>query len=93
MFSTSMTASSTTSPIAIARPPSVIVLSVIPIRSRSTMPARSESGIAVHEMAAVRTSKRKTRRTSTTSTAPRTSEVRMFRVAVLMKLAARKRSG
>ncbi len=54
MFSTSMTASSTTSPIAIASPPSVIVLSVAPIRFSTTTAISNERGIAVSEMNALR---------------------------------------
>ena len=59
MFSTSMIASSTTSPIAITRPARTIVLIVVPIARRITPAATSESGMAVRLIRAVRQSKRK----------------------------------
>ena len=58
MFSTSMIASSTTSPSAITRPASTIVLSVPPRQCSTSAAASSDSGIAVRLMSAVRQSKR-----------------------------------
>ncbi len=92
MFSTSITASSTTTPIAMARPPSVIVSSEAPSRSSTMVAVRSDSGMAVQEMAAVLRSNRKRNRTTITSMPPRISESRTLLVAVLMKFAGRKRS-
>ena len=92
MFSTSITASSTTTPIAIARPPRVMVSSEAPSRSSTRVAASSESGIAVQEIAAVRRSNRNRNRTTITSTAPTISESLTLLVAVLMKFAGRKRS-
>jgi len=56
MFSTSMIASSTTSPIAMTSPARTIVLIVVPIARRTTPAATSDSGIAVRLMSAVRQS-------------------------------------
>ncbi len=50
MFSTSTTASSTSSPMAMARPPSVIVLMESPIAWNTSAVARIERGMAVSEM-------------------------------------------
>jgi len=55
MFSTSMMESSTTEPSAIASPPSVIVLMVMPHFSRTMTAVSSDMGIATSEMHAVRT--------------------------------------
>ena len=49
-----MIASSTSAPIAIVKPPSVIVLSVPPNSEITTTPATSESGMATAEMKVVR---------------------------------------
>jgi hypothetical protein len=54
IFSTSMIASSTTSPMAIANPPSVMVFRLMPNLSISTIAVSSDSGMAVSEMNAVR---------------------------------------
>ena len=89
MFSTSMTASSTTSPIAIARPPSVIVLSVMPKLFSTMTAASNDRGMARHEIAAVRMSKRNRNSTTMTKTPPSSSASRTLRVATSMKVAGR----
>ena len=58
MFSTSMIASSTTSPIAITRPARTIVLIVAPTQTSTSVAAISDSGIAVRLISAVRQSNR-----------------------------------
>ncbi len=58
MFSTSMIASSTTSPMAITSPAMTIVLSVAPMAVSTSVAAISDSGIAVRLISAVRQSKR-----------------------------------
>jgi hypothetical protein len=74
MFSTSMIESSTTSPSAIARPPSVIVLSVIPNFCIIITAARSDSGIAASEIHAVRTLPISRKRTTATRMPPTINE-------------------
>ena len=64
-----------------------------PSRSSTIRAARSESGIAVSEMAAAPASERKTTSTTATSTAPSSSEVTMFRSARSMNSDGRKMSG
>ena len=64
MFSTSMMASSTTSPMAMARPARTIVLIVPPSQRSRTTAETSDSGMAVRLMTAVRHSKRKAMRMS-----------------------------
>ncbi len=79
MFSTSTIASSTSSPIATAIPPSVITLidSSTPLTSptslKTTTVRASESGIALSEMNVVRTFSRNRNRMTSTSSAPTTS--------------------
>jgi len=90
MFSTSMIASSTTSPIAMARPPSVSVFSVMPIRCNTPTATSSDSGIAVSELNAVRRLNRKANSTTATSAAPSSSEWSMLRIEASMKFAGRK---
>ena len=58
MFSTSMIASSTTSPSAMTRPASTIVLSVAAAQCSTSTAATSDSGMAVRLMSAVRQSNR-----------------------------------
>ncbi len=92
MFSTPMTASSTTTPIEMASPPKVIVLSVVP-KLRSTMTAASsDRGIAMQEIAAVRRLNKNRKRTITTKMPPRIKEVPTLPVAASMKVAGRNRS-
>ncbi len=61
MFSTSTVASSTSMPMARARPPSVMMLSVWPERKRPATPTRMASGMDATTMTMLRTEPRKTR--------------------------------
>ena len=91
MFSTSTTASSTSSPMAIASPPSVIVLMESPIRWKMMAVDRIETGMAVSEIAVVRQLSRKANSTTaTTATASKRTLVTLS-TEVWMKLAWRKR--
>src|SRR5262245_58757924 len=77
---------------AIASPPRVMALSVTPNAVRTITALRSESGIAMQQIAAVRRSNRNRNRTMTTRIPPRNKESRTLVVAVSMKSAGRKRS-
>src|SRR5439155_1440916 len=77
-FSTSMMASSTTSPTAIARPPSTITLSVAPAARRTATAASSESGMATTLTSAARFEPVNRTRTTITSTTPASSARRRF---------------
>ena len=79
MFSTSMMASSTTTPMAMAKPPRVMVLMDTPHQSSTITAASSESGMETNEMNAVRKSSRK--RNSTTATSSAAEQQRMVHVA------------
>ena len=70
MFSTSTTASSTSSPIAMARPPSVITLIDCPSSWNTSAVTASESGIATSEITVVRADSRKANSTTATMMAP-----------------------
>ena len=93
MFSTSMMESSTTEPSAIASPPSVMVLMVMPHFSRTMTAVSSDMGIATSEMHAVRTLPSKRNNTTATKMPPRASECFMFRSAASMNVAGRCRRG
>ena len=69
-FSTSMMASSTNSPMAIARPPRLMLLMVKPNQFMVTTAATSESGIASKVMVAARKFIRNSATTITTRMAP-----------------------
>ena len=90
VFSTPITASSTRAPIAIAIPPSVIVLMEIPVSLNAKIAVAKESGIARTEMSVLRPLHRKRKRISTTRMAPSLSAPRTFSIATSMKLACRK---
>src|SRR5439155_1580822 len=70
MFSTSTIASSTSSPTATARPPSVMVLTVRPKAWNTSAVMRIDSGMAVRVMTLVRTFHRNTNSTTNTQTLP-----------------------
>ncbi len=89
-FSTSMMASSTRAPMAIVRPPRVMVLRVSPKSEITSTPATSDSGMASAEISVVRRLPRKRKRTMTTSTAPSRSATATLRIATWMKSAWRK---
>ena len=91
MFSTSTTASSTSSPMAIARPPSVMVLMDSPIHQNTTAVPRIETGIAVSEITVVRTLSRNANRMMATTTIASIRTVCTFLIDVSMKLACRNR--
>ena len=93
MFSTSMTASSTTTPSATTSPPRLIVFSDRPQALRIHTVASSETGMALKEMKAPRQSRSVTSNSTTTSTAPIRSELRSLAMALSMKLAGRSSAG
>ena len=91
MFSTSTTASSTISPMAIASPPSVMVLIDRPAKWKTMAAVRIDTGIAVSEITVVRTFSRKAKRTTATTAVASSSTVRTLPIEVSMKLAWRNR--
>ena len=90
MFSTSMMASSTTSPSAITSPAMTIVFSVRPSAEMTTTAATSDSGMAVKLMNAVRQSKRNSTRIAATRPQPISSAWLRFAMERSMKVAGRK---
>ncbi len=70
MFSISTVASSTRMPMASARPPRVMMLIVLPVRSRRTIDPSSASGIFSTTMITARRSRRNRRTISPVSPAP-----------------------
>jgi len=93
MFSTSMMASSTTSPTAMASPPSVKVFRLMPKAHNTEIAPNSDSGMAVREIKAIRKLNRKRTRTTTTSPAPISKACVTLPTAASMKLACRNRAG
>ena len=75
---------------AIAMPPSVIVLIVMPSSFMAKIATTSESGIATMEMAVARRFQRKTKRMITTKIAPSRSAATTLCTATVMKSACRK---
>ena len=90
-FSTSTTASSTSSPMAIASPPRVIVLIDSPSSLNTSTAASSDSGIATSEMAVVRTFSRNANSTTATRIAPSRRASPTLPSAASMKSAWRNR--
>ena len=90
MFSTSMIASSTTSPSAMINPAITIVFNVPPAWLRTSAAASSESGIAVRLMTAVLQSHRNRARTMTTSAQPMSSARLRLPSDISMNVAGRK---
>ena len=76
---------------AIARPPSVIVLIDSPKQLEDDAVVRIETGIAVSEIAVVRQLSRNANRTTATTSAASSSTCSTFRIEVSMKFACRKR--
>ena len=77
-FSTSMMASSTSAPTAMAMPPSVMLLMDNPQKRSPTMAARSDNGMARSVIAPARRFARNTKVTKTTSRVPsRSASVRL----------------
>ena len=81
MFSTSTIASSTSSPIATARPPRVIVFTLSPNTAKTTAVITIESGIAVRVMNVVRRFIRNRNRMTRTRIAPSRSASTTFSIA------------
>ncbi len=90
MFSTSMMASSTTTPTATTRPASTITFTVAPARSSTSSAATRDSGMAIRLMNAVRHSNRNATMIKATSRMPsRIARVRLS-IDCSMKVAGRK---
>ena len=90
MFSTSMIASSTTTPMATTSPASTMTLRVAPAASRTSMAATSESGMAIRLMKAVRHSKRNATMINTTRAMPSRSATVRLSIDCSMNVAGRK---
>ena len=90
MFSTSMIASSTTSPSAMMSPAITIVLSVPPIRLSTSAAASRDNGIAVRLMTAVLQSQRNAASTMTTKRQPTSSARLRLASDISMNVAGRK---
>jgi hypothetical protein len=90
MFSTAMIASSTSAPIAIAMPPRVMVLMLLPSACRTRTAVSSESGSATSVIRLARALKRKATTTSPTIAAPSSRARVVLRVEFSMKTACRK---
>ncbi len=89
MFSTSMIASSTTSPSAITKPPSTMMLSETPCSTSTMIEASSDKGMAVADTNAVRALNKKRNSTATTSAEPMRISRCTLPIEVSMKLAGR----
>ena len=90
MFSTSMIASSTTTPMATTRPASTITLSVAPARSRTKIAATSDNGMAIKLMNAVRHSNSRLAMINTTRPTPISMAVVRLSMDCSMNVAGRK---
>ena len=90
MFSTTMIASSTSAPSAMAMPPSVMVLMVAPSAFIDRIAATSDSGMATRVIAVARADSRKANTMATTSTAPSSSALHRLSMETRMKSAWRK---
>ncbi len=90
MFSTSMIASSTTTPMATTNPASTMTLSVTPAPSRTSMAATRDNGMAMRLMKAVRHSNRKATMINTTSPTPTSSATVRLSMDCSMNVAGRK---
>ncbi len=93
MFSTSMIASSTTTPSATARPPRVIVLIVQPNASTTITVVSTAMGIVANVTTTLRKSRRNKNRTIVISTVPMSTSRPTPLSAFSMKLAGRWRLG
>ena len=85
MFSTTMIASSTSTPSAMAMPPSVIVLIVPPPKLTAMRALTTETGMAASVTSVARHEARKTRMMIETRTSPSTSAVATLSMARWMK--------
>ena len=84
-FSTSTMASSTSDPMAMAMPPSDMVLMVRPIQWSTSREMTSDRGRVTSEMIVVRTFARKRKRTMTTKRLPSTRDFLTFPMELSMK--------
>ena len=84
-FSTSTMASSTSEPMAMAKPPRLIVLMVSPKALSVRMAATKASGMVTSEMSVVRTFIRKMKSTMTTKMAPSMRALFTLSMELLMK--------
>ena len=91
-FSTSMMASSTSEPMAMAIPPRLIVLIVSPNASSTKTATRSDNGSAISEMTVVRKFIRKMNRMMMTNIAPSISDFWMLSIELSMNRDWRKMS-
>jgi hypothetical protein len=89
MFSTPTTASSTSSPMAMARPPKVMVLMERPANQNTIAVTNTDIGIATSEMSVVRASIRNKNSTMPTMTSASKSTVRTLPIEFSMKVAWR----
>ena len=90
MFSTSMMASSTTTPMATTNPASTMTFKVTPAASSTRTAATSDSGMAIRLMKAVRHSNRNATMINVTSSTPSSSARVRFSRDCSMKVAGRK---
>ena len=93
IFSTSITASSTTTPSATTRPPRVMVFKLKPIACSIHTAVSSASGMALNDTSAPRQSRSVINSSATTSIAPMASDNCSFSIALSMKLAGRSKAG
>ena len=89
-FSTSTMASSTSEPMAMARPPRLMVLMVMPIQFSVSMEISIDSGSVISDMMVVLTLARKSMSTITTNIAPSYSDDLTLLMELSMNLAWRK---
>ena len=90
MFSTSTIASSTTAPMAIARPANVITLRVAPSRESTSREHIKDNGMMLALINAIRHSNRNSRRTTTTSRLPASSDPVRLSIDISINVAGRK---
>ena len=89
-FSTTMIASSTNAPRAIAMPPSVMVLIVAPSTFMARIAATSDNGRAINVIAVDRQESKKAKTIATTRIAPSRRDASRFSMDISMKSAWRK---
>src|SRR5262249_34174523 len=93
IFSTSMVESSTTSPSAIRKPPSVIVFRVMPNFCSTITAVSKDNGMADSEIKAVRTLNNSRHKTTATRMPPSSIECLILLSAVSINVAGRWRCG
>ena len=90
MFSTSTIASSTTAPMAMAKPANVITLIVAPRQESTSSETINDRGMMLALINATRHSYRKNKSTTTTSRPPISSDSLRLRMDISMNVAGRK---